>query len=48
MKKVEPAASPLRDAFIAQVLGSLVAAALIYLVWPRLWEMPLADRKSVV
>lgn len=42
MRKAEPAASPLRDAVLAQLLGSLVAAALIYLVWPRLWDTPLA------
>jgi precorrin-6B methylase 2 len=42
VRKAEPAASPLRDAVLAQALGSLMAAALIYLVWPRLWVMPLA------
>lgn len=42
MKKAEPAPSPLRDAILAQLLGSLVAAALIYLVWPQLWQWPLA------
>lgn len=42
MRKVEPAPSPLRDAILAQVLGGLFAAALIYLVWPGLWDIPLA------
>lgn len=42
MKQVELAPSPLRDAILAQLLGSLVAAALIYVVWPKLWQMPLA------
>ncbi len=42
MKRAEPAASPLRDAVLAQLLGGLMAAALIYLAWPRLWDIPLA------
>lgn len=42
MRKQELRPSPLRDALLAQLLGSLVAAALIYLVWPRLWTLPLA------
>jgi SAM-dependent methyltransferase len=42
VKKSEPAPSPLRDAILAQIFGSLMAVALIYLVWPSLWEMPLA------
>lgn len=42
MRKAELAASPVRDAVLAQVLGTLMAAALIYLVWPKLWETPLA------
>jgi SAM-dependent methyltransferase len=42
VRKVEPAPSPLRDAILAQLLGSLFAAALIYLAWPRLWDTPLA------
>jgi len=35
-------ASPLRSAILAQILGSLMAAALVQLGWPRLWLMPLA------
>ncbi|MDD5250286.1 MAG: class I SAM-dependent methyltransferase [Rhodocyclaceae bacterium] len=42
MRKAVPAASPVRDAILAQGLGSLVAATLIYLVWPQLWQLPLA------
>ncbi|MGE5468768.1 MAG: class I SAM-dependent methyltransferase [Ignavibacteria bacterium] len=42
MRTTQLQASPLRDALIAQALGSLMAAALIYLVWPKLWETPLA------
>jgi SAM-dependent methyltransferase len=42
VKKAAPAASPLRDALLAQLLGSLMAAALIHLLWPPLWDMPLA------
>lgn len=42
MRKAELAPSPLRDAFLAQLLGSLMGAALIYLAWPKLWEIPLA------
>lgn len=41
MRKAESAPSPLRDAILAQFLGSLVAAALIYLAWPGLWQIPL-------
>jgi len=37
-----PAFSLWRSAILAQVLGSLVAAALIELAWPRLWSQPLA------
>jgi SAM-dependent methyltransferase len=42
VSKSSLAASPVRDALLAQVLGSFVAAALIYLVWPKLWQVPLA------
>lgn len=42
MTRTAPAPSPLRDAALAQLLGSLVAAALIYLAWPGLWDMPFA------
>ena len=34
--------SPLRSAIIAQAMGSLVAAGLVQLAWPGLWQTPLA------
>lgn len=40
--KTARAFSPLRNAVLAQLLGSLVAAGLVQLVWPKLWLMPLA------
>lgn len=36
-----PSFSPWRNAVLAQAFGTLVAAALIQLVWPRLWSLPL-------
>lgn len=41
-ERAAPNFSPLRSALFAQVLGSIVAGGLIELVWPRLWQMPLA------
>lgn len=40
-KKPIPAA-PLRTALLAQIFGSLIAAGLVQLAWPKLWLMPLA------
>ena len=42
MPKNTVPASPLRTAILAQVLGSIVAAGLVQLAWPGLWQMPLA------
>jgi hypothetical protein len=40
--RVEAAIPPLRAAIIAQVLGTLTAVGLIALIYPRLFQMPLA------
>ena len=42
VKKTGPVPSPLPAAILAQLLGSLVAAGLVQLAWPPLWQMPLA------
>lgn len=41
-RKNSPSFSPLRTAILAQIFGSLIAAALVQMAWPRLWAMPLA------
>lgn len=41
-RKPPPSPSPLRAFLLAQAFGALVAAALIQLAWPKLWQMPLA------
>jgi SAM-dependent methyltransferase len=42
VKKTDQPASPLRTAVAAQIFGALIAAALVQLAWPKLWQMPLA------
>lgn len=41
-RRSAPSFSPLRSAIIAQVFGGFMAVALIQLVWPSLWQRPLA------
>ncbi|OHC68463.1 MAG: hypothetical protein A2045_06610 [Rhodocyclales bacterium GWA2_65_20] len=42
MPKNSVPASPLRTAILAQSFGSIVAAGLVQLAWPALWQTPLA------
>lgn len=41
-RKPAPPPSPLLMALAAQAFGALIAAAVIQLAWPKLWDMPLA------